>query len=610
MRSFRDIAGGRRLVDSVTALAAASLLVATSLLVTAAPAAAATPPAAITGPTTTVTSTSAAVTAIVNPNGTATDAYFDLGTTTAYGSKSPSASVGNGTASVAFDYTFTGLTPGTTYHYRVVASSTAGTTDGADGIFTTSSSAAPTATTAAASSLGSTGATLNGAVDPNGQATSWYFEYGKTTAYGTKTAVESAGNGTGSTTVSAALTKLATGQVYHFRLVASSPAGTIDGADMSFTPAGGPAAVTKAASAVSASSAKLNGTVNPNGQATTWYFDYGTTTTYGSSTPVTSAGSGTKSAAVSVTVNGLAPGVYHYRLVATSPSGTTQGSDLTFGSAAPVVQTGTAESASTSAVTLTGTVNPEGNTASWYFEYGTTSAYGSKTPAKGAGSGIAPTGVSAAIGKLQSGTTYHYRLDASSSLGTTFGSDVTFTTVAAVTIASSTLQAVYGSAATLGGTVATRQAGVTVTVLAEQYGSNSYATAGTAVTTTGGGWSIQVHPRLATSYEASAPGGTSQPVPIGVRPSVSLQRITQARFSTRVVASSSFAGKLVQLQRALPGGRWQTIARARLNGKSSAIFAAATLPHGRSSIRIAMSVNQAGAGYLGGFSRTLTYDRA
>ena len=113
-----------------------------------------------------------------------------------------------------------------------------------------------------------------------------------------------------------------------------------------------------------------------------------------------------------------------------------------------------------------------------------------------------------------------------------------------------------------------------------------------------------------TSYEASAPGGTSQPVPIGVRPSVSLRKITQARFSTRVLASSSFAGKLVQLQRALPGGRWQTIARARLNGRSAAIFAAAILPHGRSSIRIAMSVNQAGAGYLGGFSRTLTYDRA
>jgi hypothetical protein len=309
-------------------------------------------------------------------------------------------------------------------------------------------------------------------------------------------------------------------------------------------------------------------------------------------------------------VSGLAPGVYHYRLVASSTSGTTQGSDLTFGSAAPGVQTGTAEAASTSGVTLTGTVNPEGNTASWYFEYGTTSAYGSKTSAKGAGSGTSPTGVSSAITNLQSGTTYHYRLDASSGLGTTFGSDVTFTTVAAITIATSALEEIYGSSATLSGTVASRQAGLTVTVLAAQFGVSSYATVGTALTGSGGAWSIDVRPRLATSYEASTVGGTSQPVTIAVRPAVSLRKITKARFSTRVLGSSSFAGKLVQLQRGLPGGLWQTIARAHLNGNSAAIFAAAALPHGTSTIRIAMSVNQAGRGYLAGFSRTLSYRRA
>ncbi|HUY72848.1 MAG TPA: hypothetical protein VMV08_11450 [Gaiellaceae bacterium] len=603
MRRVGDIARGR-LTTAITAMAAGSLLV------FAAPAAAATAPTAITTTTTTVTSTSAAVTAIVNPNGTATTAYFDLGTTTAYVSKSPSASVGNGTASVAFDYTFTGLTAGTTYHYRVVASSTAGTTDGADGIFTTSSSAAPAATTSAASSVGSTGVTLNGAVDPNGQATTWYFEYGKTTTYGTKTAVQSAGNGTGSTNVSAVVSKITTGQGYHFRLVASSSAGTTQGADMTFTPAAGPSATTKAATSVTSAGAKLNGSVNPNGQATTWHFDYGTSTGYGSSTPVTNAGSGTSSASVSTTVSGLAPGVYHYRLVAMSASGTTQGSDLTFSSAAPVVQTGSAEAASTSAVTLTGSVNPEGNTANWYFEYGTTTAYGTKTPAKSAGSGIAPTGVSSALTKLQSGTTYHYRLDASSSSGPTYGGDVTFTTVAAITLTTSTLQSIYGSSATLSGTVSSRQPGVNVTVLAEQFGAGLYSTVGTALTGTGGAWSLQVRPRRATSYEASAPDGTSQPVTIGVRPSISLRKITKARFSTRVVASSSFAGKSVQLQRALPGGRWQTVARSRLNHKSSAIFAAAKLPHGTSSIRIAMSVNQAGTGYLAGFSRTLNYKRA
>jgi len=86
--------------------------------------------------------------------------------------------------------------------------------------------------------------------------------------------------------------------------------------------------------------------------------------------------------------------------------------------------------------------------------------------------------------------------------------------------------------------------------------------------------------------------------------------ITNARFTTRMVAASSFAGKTVQLQRLLPGNRWQTVAKAKLNAKSSAIFPSSKLPRGRSLVRVAMSVNQAGAGYLGGFSRTLTYRRA
>ncbi|HEY4346610.1 MAG TPA: hypothetical protein VGM80_03410, partial [Gaiellaceae bacterium] len=263
-----------------------------------------------------------------------------------------------------------------------------------------------------------------------------------------------------------------------------------------------------------------------------------------------------------------------------------------------------------SGVTLTGSVNPEGNTTSWYFEYGTTASYGTKTPAKSAGAGTGATGVSAAIAKLQSGTAYHYRLVASSASGTTFGGDVTFTTVAAITIATSTLQSVYGHYATLSGIVSTRQAGVKVTIFGESFGASSYSTVGSALSGNGGTWTFPVRPKLATSYKASSPDGTSQPVTIGVRPAVSLRKITKARFATRVVASTSFAGKQVQLQIAISGGRWKTVARVRLNAKSAAVFAAAKLPHGTSTVRVAMSVNQAGPGYLGGFSRTLTYHRA
>src|SRR5207244_13289142 len=110
------------------------------------------------------------------------------------------------------------------------------------------------------------------------------------------------------------------------------------------------------------------------------------------------------------------------------------------------------------------------------------------------------------------------------------------------------------------------------------------------------------------SYEASSSGGTSSAVTVGVRPAVSLRVLPRARFSTHVAAARSFAGHLVQLQRRSASGRWTTLARARLNGSSTAVFRP-RLPHGTSRLRVAMSVNQAGPGYLAGFSRTIAYRR-
>ena len=571
-------------------------------------------PSATTGAVTSVTSTTATVSGTVNPNGTSTSWYFEYGTSTSYGSKTPAANVGSGTVAQDVSANISGLTPATTYHYRFVAMSSAGTTDGLDGLLTTSPAAAatPTVVTSPATGISSTGATLNGTVNPNGSATTYYFEFGKTTSYGSKTSATGAGSGTSAVTVSAAISGLQAGQSYHFRLDATSSAGpTSLGSDQTFT-AGPPTptATTKAATSITSSGAKLNGTVNPKGQATTWYFEYGTSTSYGSQTSLENAGNGTRNTNVSATVSGLTTGTYHFRLVVTGPAGPVNGSDLTFAvTGPPVVLTGSAQGASTSAATLTGSVNPSGNSTRWWFEYGLTASYGLKTAAQSAGSGTAPTGVSAAISRLTAGTTYHYRLVASSGSGTTFGSDVTFTTVQAVSLQSSTPQLVYGSPATLSGAVATRQSGVSVAVLAQPYGSSAYSTVGTAVTGPGGTWTFKVRPRVQTVYQAKAPDGTSSTATIGVRPAISLRVITGARFTSRVVAASSFAGKTIQLQRLLPGNRWATVAKAKLNARSSAIFAATALPRGASQIRVAMSVNQAGAGYLAGFSRTISYRR-
>jgi hypothetical protein len=549
----------------------------------------------------------ATLTASVNPNGLATTWYFEYGTSTSYGTRTASVSAGSGTATTAVSASPTGLTPATTYHYRVVAANSSGTTRGADGIFTTSST--PVAVTTPATSVSLTSATLNGTVDPNGRATTWYFEYGTSTSYGSKTAEKSAGAGSSTVSVSGPVSGLTRGRVYHYRLVATSDAGTSRGADQSFSTTAAPTVVTGSASSIAPTAAKLNGTVTANGQATTWYFEYGTSTSYGSKTAARSAGSGTSSVKVSVSLTRLrTTTTYHFRLVATNAAGTSVGGGRSFStSLPPAVRTGSVQNGGPTTATLTGSVDPRGRATTWYFEYGTSTSYGSRTSRRSAGSGAVARNVTESVSGLVAGATYHYRLVATNDVGTTRGADGTFTT-AGVTIATPARLVVYGRKVTLSGAVPTRRGGEVVALLAQRFGEGSFTTIANVVTAADGTWRYLAKPTIRTSYTASWSGGSSPATTVGVRPAVSLRRLADGRLATRVVGARSFAGRFVQLQRRSPSGRWVTIKRVRLNARSAAIIRA-TLPQGASVLRVAMSVNQAGAGYLAGFSRTIAYRR-
>ncbi len=92
-----------------------------------------------------------------------------------------------------------------------------------------------------------------------------------------------------------------------------------------------PGVTTGAAKTVSYASATLSGTVNPNAQNTSYYFQYGPTKAYGSQSAISDAGSGDKGVSVKVAVSGLQPiTLYHYRLVAVNATGASIGSDHTF----------------------------------------------------------------------------------------------------------------------------------------------------------------------------------------------------------------------------------------------------------------------------------------
>jgi hypothetical protein len=179
---------------------------------------------------------------------------------------------------------------------------------------------------------------------------------------------------------------------------------------------------------------------------------------------------------------------------------------------------------------------------------------------------------------------------------------------ATVSLTTSSFQAVYNSPVTLSGSISSQQAGQKVTIQAERYGENKFGDLATVTTAAGGTWTYTARPTIRTVFQSEYGKKTSSQVTVGVRPLVTFHVLAGNRFSTKVVAARAFAGKLVQFQRRSSLGQWVTLKRVRLGSSSLAIFKA-NLPKGNSTLRVAFSVNQAGAGYLGGMSRTVSYHR-
>jgi hypothetical protein len=189
---------------------------------------------------------------------------------------------------------------------------------------------APSATTGSSSGLQPLQATVSGSINPQGlDDAEYYFEYGTSTSYGSSTSRGNAGPGLNSVGESATITSLKPGTTYHFRIVATSTAGTTPGSDQTFQTPGPVEAVTTTATGVQQTEAVLNGTVDPRGYDAKYYFEYGETAAYGASTSEGDAGAGPTPEPQKVVVTGLTPGtIYHYRLVSTSGGVVSYGHDV------------------------------------------------------------------------------------------------------------------------------------------------------------------------------------------------------------------------------------------------------------------------------------------
>jgi hypothetical protein len=329
----------------------------------------------------------------------------------------------------------------------------------------------PTVVTGTANGIVYDSGTLNATVTANGFATTAYFQYGPTTAYGGATGAQVMGSGETATSLAIGITGLKAATLYHYRCVATNSIGTVYGVAKSFTTADPPpVATTGSVTKATANGATLGGSVKPGGLAATAWFEYGLDTTYGNTTVTRKPAAHTGNLAVTVPSVGLtASTTYHYRIVASNTSGTSPGADKTFTTKGPAVVTTDATTESTAnqtavdgpgaagrpsdegfttvasvpptvssvtvsaigenVVTLGASVNPHHSATSVHILYGPTSAYWRTTGTVALEASDSASAFSVSLSALAPHTTYHARCVAQNGQGISVSKDVPFKTL-------------------------------------------------------------------------------------------------------------------------------------------------------------------------------------
>ncbi len=402
-------------------------------------------PNVVTSKASKATRTTAILNGSINGDGKPAKYSFQWGTSEALGQTTIPVAAGSGEEKVSA--TLAELHAGTTYFFRIVGENENGANYGAVREFATSP-AVEGVSTGAVTNLKPASVTLNGALKPGGIEAHYYFEWGATTAYGNKSPEPpiDAGSGTEAVKAETALAGLAPNTVYHYRIVAENGFGTTVGADGKFTTSGPPRITTEAATAIGHEEATIHAKINPGELPTTYHFEYGETTSYGTEVPSGGASipAGEAPVAVSATLTKLKLGVtYHYRVLAENEAGPpTVGPDQTFTTVPPaLIDSESVVEVSATTAKLQTQVNPLGHDTTFYFQYGPQPCKPNPAgctsvptpPGSDIGAGETDVPASQPLQELQPATTYHYRVIAINTLGTSEGTEHTFTTQATST---------------------------------------------------------------------------------------------------------------------------------------------------------------------------------
>ena len=174
----------------------------------------------------------------------------------------------------------------------------------------------------------------------------------------------------------------------------------------------------------------------------------------------------------------------------------------------------------------------------------------------------------------------------------------------ALTFGVSLPQIDYGTKVTLTGQVNSKKAGEQVALSATPYGQLSPVVLANVVTGTDGTFAYTTQPQLLTAYQASWKGVTSLAATVAVAPVITFGR--NNGWVSKIYAGRSMAAKTIQVQTVSKFGQWVTIKRVRV-GPGNVVRFLLPLSKGIHRLRIAMSVDQAGVGYLGAYSNEVRW---
>jgi hypothetical protein len=191
----------------------------------------------------------------------------------------------------------------------------------------------PKVTTDSSISISAHSSVVYGTINTFGIPCLYYFDYGPTTAYGNESIHMTIDSNLTTLNVSDTLFNLVPTTLYHYRLVSSNYHGISKGNDQEFitTADNAPIVTTDSSNSISAYSEVVYGTINTFGSSCSYYFDYGTTTSYGNESIHKNLDSGLTILMLRDTLFNLVPTtLYHYRIVCSYNYGISKGEDLSF----------------------------------------------------------------------------------------------------------------------------------------------------------------------------------------------------------------------------------------------------------------------------------------